>query len=132
MLFADARDRLESTAFAVGTGSTQPYGIVTELQLVTASRVSATTNGAFGAVDIFAVDNALGPRWRNNASWVGNKAYWNRTRQFASGSGPQYAFWTDFGGGRPPSLIGYPVYESSAMQSTLSTATASKCPVPLP
>jgi HK97 family phage major capsid protein len=36
-----------------------------------------------------------------------------------------FAFWVDFGGGRPASLIGYPVYESSAMQSTLSSATAS-------
>lgn len=125
MLFADARDRLEGTAFAVGTGSTQPYGIVTELQLVTASRVSAQTNGSYGAIDVFALDNALPPRWRSNASWIANKAYWNRTRQFASGSGPQFAFWVDFGGGRPPSLIGYPVFEASAMQSTLSTATAS-------
>lgn len=125
MLFADARDRLEGTAFAVGTGSTQPRGIVTALSLVTASRVSAQTNGAFGAIDIFALDNSLGPRWRANASWLANKTYWNRARQFATGGSPQSAFWVDFGGGRPASLIGYPVYESSAMQSTLSTATAS-------
>lgn len=125
MLFADARDRLEGTAFAIGTGSTQPTGIVTALELVTASRVDAQTNGSYGSIDVFALDNAMQPRWRGNASWLGNKAYWNRTRQFASGSGPQFAFWVDFGGGRPASLIGYPVYESSAMQSTLSAATAS-------
>ena len=125
MLFADARDRLEGTAFAVGTGSTQPTGIVTALQLVTASRVDATTNAAFGQPDIFALDNALGPRWRGNASWLANKAYLNRIRQMATGGSPQSAFWVDFGGGMPPSLIGYPVYESSAMQSTLSSATAS-------
>jgi HK97 family phage major capsid protein len=125
MLFADARDRLEGTSFAVGTGSTQPTGVVTALQLVTASRVDATTNGAFGAIDVFALDNALPPRWRSNASWVANKAYLNRIRQMATGSGPQFAFWVDFGGGMPPSLIGYPVYETSAMQAALSTATAS-------
>lgn len=126
MLFADARDRLEGTAFAVGTGSTQPYGIVTELQLVTASRVSSNTNGTLGAVDIFAVDNNLGPRWRANASWMANKAIWNQVRQLATGTGGnQFAFWTDFGGGRPADLIGYSVYESSAMQSTISAATAS-------
>lgn len=126
MLFADARDRLEGAAFATGTGSTQPFGIVTELQLVTASRVASNTNGVLGAVDIFAVDNALGPRWRANASWVANKAIWNQVRQLATGTGGnQFAFWTDFGGGRPASLIGYPVYEASAMQSTISTATAS-------
>lgn len=126
MLFADARDRLEGAAFATGTGSTQPYGIVTELELVTASRVSSNTNGALGAVDIFALDNNLPPRWRPGASWVANKAMWNQVRQLATGTGGnQFAFWTDFGGGRPAGLIGYPVYESSAMQSTISAATAS-------
>lgn len=124
-LFADARDNLEATAFAVGTGSTQPFGIVTELQSTTASRVNATTNGAFGAVDVFALDSALPARWRPNASWVSHQAYWNRTRQFATGGSPQSAFWVDFGPGRPSTLIGHAVYEASAMQSTLSTATAS-------
>lgn len=125
MLFADARDRLEGTAFAVGTGSTQPFGIVTELQLITASRVDAQTNGSFGQIDVFALDNSLGPRWRQNASWLANKSWWNRTRQLATGGSPQSAFWTDLGGGRPAVLVGYSVYESSAMQSTMSSATAS-------
>jgi HK97 family phage major capsid protein len=124
MLFADARDRLEGTAFATGTGSTQPQGIVGALQLITASRVNANTNGALGAIDIFALDNDLPPRWRGNASWLANKAYWNRVRQLGTDA-TGFAFWVDFGGGRPASLIGYPVYESSAMQSTLSSATAS-------
>jgi HK97 family phage major capsid protein len=123
MLFADARDRLEGTAHAVGTGSTQPTGVVTALQLVTASRLDANTNGALGAIDIFAMDNSLSPRWRGNGNWVGNKAYLNRIRQLGTSLG--YSFWVDFGGGMPASLIGYPVHESSAMQSTLSTATAS-------
>jgi HK97 family phage major capsid protein len=61
MLFADARDRLEGTAFAVGTGSTQPRGIVTALQATTASRVASNTNAAYGAVDIFALDGSLPP-----------------------------------------------------------------------
>jgi HK97 family phage major capsid protein len=125
MLFADARDRLEGSAFAVGTGSTQPYGVVTELQLVTASRVASSTNGSFGPVDIFALDNALPQRYRSNAKWAGNKSIFNLVRQMATGSGPQFAFWTDLGGGRPPLLIGYDVNEASAMQSLLSAATAS-------
>lgn len=125
MLFGDARDRLEATAFAVGTGSTQPRGLITVLQLTTASRVDAQTNGAYGAVDVFNVDSALPARWRPNASWMANQTYWNRTRQFALGGSPQSAFWVDFGPGRPASLLGHAVYESSAMQSTLSSATAS-------
>ena len=126
MLFADARDRLEGTAFAVGTGSTQPDGVVLDVAATTASRVAATTNGAFGAVDVFALDNAMSQRYRANASWVANKTMYNLARQFAIGTGGMTgSFWVDFGGGRPSSLIGYPAFESSAMLSSLSTATAS-------
>lgn len=126
MLFADARDRLEGTAFAVGTGSTQPTGIVTTLNVTTNSKVASSTNAAFGAVDVFAADNNLPQRWRANASWVANKSIYNLIRQMAIGSGALVgSFWTDFGGARPSTLIGYPVYESSAMTSSLSAATAS-------
>ncbi len=126
MLFADARDRLEGAAFATGTGSTQPTGIVTSLNVTTNSKVATSTNGAFGAIDVFALDNSLPQRWRANASWLSNKSIYNLVRQFAIGTGALIgSFWVDFGGARPSSLIGYPVYESSAMLSSLSAATAS-------
>ena len=126
VLFADARDRLEGTAFAVGTGSTQPTGIVTTLNVTTTSKVATNTNAAFGAIDVFALDNNLPQRWRANASWVANKSMYNLARQFATGTGALTgSFWVDFGGARPSSLIGYPAYESSAMTSSLSASTAS-------
>jgi HK97 family phage major capsid protein len=126
MLFADARDRLEGAAFAVGTGSTQPSGIQTEMSLQTASRVAANTNGQLNAYDIFNLDNSLSQRFRANASWVANKSMWNAVRQLAMGAGAMTgSFWVDFGGARPSTLIGYPVYESSALLASLSTATAS-------
>lgn len=125
VLIADAKDRLEATAYATGSGSGQPFGIVTALGLTTASRVATNTNAVFGSVDIYALDNDLGARWRENASFVGNKAIFNLVRQMATGSGPQHAFWTDFGGGLPPQLIGYNVYQASAMAASLSAATAS-------
>lgn len=122
-LIQDAKDRLESTAFAVGTGSGQPTGIVTNLNLTTTSRV-AGSSGAAGAADltiadIYAVDNDLGPRYRQNASWVGNHAIGNRIRRLLSDSASPNAFWADFGQGLPPNLIGYPFYQSSAMDSTI-------------
>ena len=120
MLFAYARDRLEGSAFATGAGSTQPTGIVTTLA-ATASRVAITTSGVFGAVDVFALDNNLPQRWRANASWVANKSIWNIARQFATGTGALTgAFWIDFGQGRPSTLIGYPVGESSAMVNSVT------------
>lgn len=126
MLFADAKARLESTAFAVGSGSTQPEGIVTRLGVTTASRVAANTNGAFGAIDVFALANALPPRWQQGATWAAHFSVANTIRQFATGTGPQFAFWADFGGGTPPGLIGYPFIKNAEMHNaTLGTATAS-------
>lgn len=125
-VFRDAKANLEATAHVTGTGSTQPKGIVTALQAVTASRVSATTNATFGYVDIFALDNALPARHSANASWLAHKAVFNMARQFASGSSPQNAaFWTDLGPGVPSTMLGHPVYITSGMTSALSTATAS-------
>jgi HK97 family phage major capsid protein len=123
-LFGDARDRLEGAAFATGPGdsSGQPQGVITGVAAVTASRVAAITALAFGAPDVFDVDNAMSQRYRANASWVANRSIYNMARQFAIGSGGMTgSFWVDFGGGRPSSLIGYPVFEGSAMDHTLST-----------
>jgi HK97 family phage major capsid protein len=126
MLIADAKARGEATAFTNGNGTTQPKGIITILQATTASRVSATTNGSFGVPDVFALDNNLSPRWRNNGSWLANKSIYNLVRQMATGSGQQSgSFWVDFGGGLPSQLIGYPTYQASDMTASLSAATAS-------
>ena len=124
MLFADSRDRLEGTAFATGTGSTQPFGLVTMLNLTTASRVSTTTSGIVGAVDFFALDSALPARYRPNAQWVASPFIWNATRQLAIGASPQNsAFWVDFGGALPSKLLGREVSESSAMIATQTTGS---------
>jgi HK97 family phage major capsid protein len=117
-LFADAKDRLEGIAFAVGSGSTQPKGIITALSAVTNSRVASQTSGAYGAVDTFALANTLPARWQDNSSWVAHWSTFNRTRQFATGTGPQFAFWADFGPGIPSTLLGRPAYQSSAMTDT--------------
>ena len=122
-LIADAKDRLEATAFATGSGSGQPYGIVTELNLVTASRVAGSSGAAgaadFVVADVYAVANALAPRHRDGSSWLAEFSTYNRIRQFATGSGPQHAFWADLGVDTPSLLLGRPCYESSAMDSTI-------------
>jgi HK97 family phage major capsid protein len=127
MLFADAKNNLEGTAFAVGSGSTQPLGAVTMCQQVTASRVSSQTNGSLGLIDAFALVNNLPARAQANASWVAHWGVFNLVRQlgFNGGSASPAAVWTDLGPGQPPTLLGAPAYKVSAMQSSLSTATAS-------
>lgn len=122
MLIADAKDRLEEAAHATGTGSDQPYGIVTALGLVTASRV-AGSSGAAGAADfvvgdLHALFTAVPPRSRRKSVWVAHNTTGGRIRQFATGTGPQGAFWTDLGADTPPLLLGRPFHESSSIDST--------------
>lgn len=123
MLFADARDRLESSAFATGTGSTQPKGIVTALQAVTASRV-AGSSGAAGAADfvladVYALANALPPRHRPNSTWVAEQTILNKIRRFGEGVTSNSAFWADLNVDIPSLLLGRPVYQSAEMDSTI-------------
>jgi HK97 family phage major capsid protein len=127
-LFMDAKDRHEATAFATGSGTNRPYGVVTRLQGTTASRVAAQTNASFGAVDVYAMDNNLPARYQPNAAWVAPKWMFNLCRQFPGTN--QSTFWVDMGGGTPAELIGHPTYLSSDILNAggttgLSTATAS-------
>jgi len=122
MLFADAKDILEGTAFATGTGSTQPTGVVTALDLVTNSRTSANTSGVIGAVDVFNTSSNLAARWQPRASWLSHRKIQNLLRALATGpSQAQSAFWADFGQALPSKLVGYDIYLSSAMSSTQTT-----------
>lgn len=120
-LFADAKDTLEATKFAVGAGngSNEPVGIVTALT-GTGSEINVSTSEALVVADIYAVEEALGPRFRTNASWVANKAIYNKVRQFDTAGGA--SLWERLGAGLPAELIGYPVYEASAMDGSWNTA----------
>jgi len=119
-LLGDARDILEGTAFAVGTGSTQPRCIVAALDLVTSSRTSATTSEIIGAVDVFNVSSNLPARFNlPTSSWMVHRAIANKLRALATGpSQAQWAFWADFSQALPPRLIGYDIRLASAMAST--------------
>ena len=121
-LFADAKDTLEATKFAVGSGSSEPYGIVTALA-GTGSAINETTDETFTAADLYAVEEALGPRFRPRASWVANKSIYNKVRQFDTYGGA--SLWERIGAGMPSQLLGYNAYEASAMDGTFdATATA--------
>lgn len=119
-LLAFGRDTLEAAAFATGTGSGQPTGIVTALT-GTASVVTSTTTDVFAAADIYKVDNALPARYRANASWLANRAVYNLVRQFDTAGGAQ--MWERIGADVPPQLLGRPALESEDMDGVVN-ATA--------
>jgi HK97 family phage major capsid protein len=137
-LLADAKDVLEETAFARGTGGTgnagQPKGIITALgtgqRVLAGGSAVATFTGTAGGVngggvaDVMALNAALGPRFRlgDSVGWVMNITNINRIRtidQFGGGS-----FWANLGQGTPPTLLDKQIRESPSLTQTPGTGTA--------
>lgn len=127
-LLQDAKDDLEASAFLSGTGTNEPFGLLTGAT----TTVTAGGTAAFAIADLFKLEEALGPRFRSRAAVVANRFVYNKVRQFdtAGGSG----VWMDglqggTGTSAPraarlqPSVLGYPAYELSTMAAALTTAS---------
>lgn len=121
-LLAFGKDTLEAAAFATGSGSGQPTGLVTALA-GGSSEVAPTTAETFAAADIYKMDQALPARYRANASWVANRAIYNLVRQMDTSGGAQ--MWERIGADVPAMLLGRPALEAEDMDGAFSaTATA--------
>jgi len=107
-LIADAKNRLEATAFITGGGTNTPEGVVTAVAAVTTSRVTATTNNLFGSVDVYKLASALPPRYRANSTWLAELNIINSIRQFDTAGGS--SFWATLGMDQPERLLGRPIY----------------------
>lgn len=92
-LLVEGYSELLAQALVVGTGTNQPIGIAVALS-ATSSEVTPTTDGAFGAVDVYALWDALPERFRANAKWLSSTDVMNHVRQFATGSGNSDANFT--------------------------------------
>lgn len=130
-MFQEAKDDLEGTVFTTGTGTNQPTGIITALT-GTASEINAAADDTFAIGDVYTVEAALPPKYRlarmdgdtttSRASWIANHAIYNLIRRFDTAGGA--GLWETLGGGLPPKLLGYPAYEASAMDSSVTTTGA--------
>lgn len=120
MLIQEAKDDLEATAFATGSGSGQPYGIVTALT-GTGSVVTSATTDTFAIADVYNVLEATGPRFRNRptCAWVSNLNILNDIRQFGT-SNNYHGFTVDLTERGVPAILGRPWYEASAMDGTIN------------
>jgi HK97 family phage major capsid protein len=128
-LLQDAKDDLEATAFATGTGTNEPQGVLVGATTV----VTASGTASFAAADLYSLENALGPRFRSRATFVTARATINRIRQFATAAGPvalteNLQVGTIGGSGAtaarlPVDVLGYPTYELSSMASVLTTGS---------
>jgi HK97 family phage major capsid protein len=118
-MLLDAKNRLESTKFLTGAGhsSQLPEG----LQTGATATVSTATTAVFAVADLYKLENALSPRFKENASIVSNRAVFNLVRQFDTAGGA--SLWVQLQEGQPERLIGYPKYEWSDMSSASTSGT---------
>jgi HK97 family phage major capsid protein len=116
-----SKDDLEGAAFATGSGSGQPKGVITALD-GTASEIAPATGETFAIGDVYALESALQARYRSNADFVANKIWYNAIRQFDTNGGA--GLWERIGAAMPPELLGYSTYESSDMDGVLPDASA--------
>ncbi len=116
-LLADAKDRLEETAFAVGTGSTQPYGTITR------GTAYAPTGSAAGPriADVYNLQAALPARWRGPGArnvWLAALPTINALRQLAKFTGSTTSMVDD--SGDTPTMLGKQLLESTSISSTFA------------
>ena len=137
-LLADAKDRLESAAFATGSGTNQPLGFVpggfnaagTNAwcpggSALAATGTAVTGTATFANTDLYNVQASLPPRFRNSNSvaWVASLPYINKLRAIDIYGGS--SFWANFGSDTPEQLLGKPVYEASDMSTVTTAVTGS-------
>lgn len=126
-LLTDAADQLTAAAYTTGTGSGQPKGVITSLVAAagTVPLIAPATAETLAAADVFAVQNALPPRFQPNAAWCANLAIINALRQFETSNGALK--FPELAEGR---LLGRGMYENSNMDGSINpTATETNYPL---
>ena len=71
-LLQDGAEQLTATAYTTGSGSGQPTGIITSLvgSAGTVPLIAPAMAETLGSADVYAVQNALPPRFQPNAQWT--------------------------------------------------------------
>lgn len=118
-LISDSQLQLLNEAWTNGGGVGGPTGIVTKLT-GSSSVVNAGTGATISANDLYALQNALGPRWQAGAKWLGNLAAINAIAALET---PNGAIRFPSIQNEPRTLLGRPVGEASNMDGTLAAGT---------
>ena len=110
---------MEVVAFTTGTGSAQPFGIITH-------GTSDASVGALTAAMVYGLHNALPPRFRTGDGakpvWLGNVTILNALRQIPSFAGSVTPILIDATNDSIPEVLGIDIYEDSAMDSSNVTS----------
>jgi HK97 family phage major capsid protein len=122
-LLAEGYDELLVDKFTRGTGSGEPYGILTCLSASASVRVTVTTVGSIGAPDPYKVWKAIPQRFRRNASWLMSVGVNNAIRQIGAAN-VFHGYTVNLPVDWADQLMGRAVYESAYMPDTTTSNTA--------
>lgn len=120
-LLMDAKDVEEASSFITGNGTApNANGVITTL--ATTSYVLTAATATLAIADLYSLENAMAPRFRQQSAYLASKTIYNKFRVLfqaqASAAGDS---WVRPSAGTPASFNGYDAYEASAM----ATATTS-------
>lgn len=121
-MLADAKDVEEAQSFTNGTGvAPEAGGLISTL--AASSHVAGVGGAATPVVgDLYALEDAMAPRFRARASWMASKTTYNVYRQlFTQSASAAGDGWVRPSQASPAELIGYPAYENSEMAATHAT-----------
>ena len=113
MLLRDAKDTLEAAKFITGTGTNEPFGVITGAT----NTVNAAAGQTFTSANLYALAQAPPPRYRSNGTFLADLAILNKIEQFETAAGARLF---DLNEGR---LLRRPVYEASEMADVTTTGT---------
>lgn len=129
----NSKDVLEASKFAVGTGTNEPFGVVTGATTV----FTAAGTNALVTADLYGVHDALPPLYRSRAVWTLNNAVLSKIRQLDTAGGSamltpnlQLRSAANVGGPSSPDmtdsrtnvdLFGKAVHEASGQSGTFTT-----------
>jgi HK97 family phage major capsid protein len=110
-LLGEGYDELLLQKFTTGNGTTEPRGLLTALDANAADEVVSTTDGSFGADDIYKAWKSLPQKYRRKASWMMSVDVNNRIRQMGNGNNFGNAT-VNLMAGAADTIFGRPVYEN--------------------
>jgi HK97 family phage major capsid protein len=123
-LISDAKDDLESTKFTLGTGINEPLGLVTGAT----TTVTAAGSGSFALADLYSLEVAIPARFKARSVLFGNRAQWDRVRQFNVSGGaqvwvPRLTQGLGTGSNLNADVLGFGANEVSAMTGTITAGS---------
>jgi HK97 family phage major capsid protein/HK97 family phage prohead protease len=127
-LLMDAKDVEEATSFVTGNGvAPNVNGLVysvssSNASVGTASTVYTAGSGALAVADLYSLENAMAPRFRQQSGYLASRTIYNKFRQlFQALASAAFDSWVRPSAGQPATFNGYPAFEVSSMSGTISS-----------